>query len=63
MSANGGIGNSKSPSLYKRNKEAEKTVRTNFFKTMESSQKRRTTRGKLNEEKTAEIRQERFVSF
>lgn len=63
MSANGGRGNSKSSSLYKSNKEAEKTVRINFFKTMDSNQKLRTTRGMLNEEKTAEIRQESFVSF
>lgn len=53
MSENGGIGNSKSQSLYKSNKEADKTVRINFFKTMESNQKLRTTGGKLNEEKNS----------
>lgn len=63
MSENGGIGNSKSQSLYKSNKEADKTVRINFFKTMESNQKLRTTGESLMKKKTAEIQQESFVSF
>lgn len=63
MSENGGIGNSKSQSLYKSYKEADKTVRINFFKTMESNQKLRTTGESLMKKKTAEIQQESFVSF
>ena len=56
MSANGGVGNSKSPSPNKSNKETDKTVRTNFFKTMESNQKLTTIRRRmLNEEKTTWI--------
>ena len=45
----GGVGNSKTPNLYK-SKELAKTARFSFFRTLESNQKLTIIRGTLKEE-------------